>query len=134
MSLSLNSILPVKINLQSSKHAPRLSAPLIETSSTNEANVITKEPIEIIRSGNYNQVPILMGYNSLEAIYYEITQGGNLEADFASQVPAELNLEEGSEEFEEVARRMKEFYYGDEEPTKENIGNFVTVSVINFLS
>lgn len=115
-----------------SKHAPRLSAPLVENPSSNEANVITEEPLDIIRSGNYNKVPILMGYNSLEAIYSEITEGGNLEADFSSQVPSELNLEEGSVEFEEVARRMKEFYYGDEEPTKENIENFVTVRIACF--
>lgn len=84
--------------------------------------------MDIIQSGNYNQVPILMGYNNLEGIYYEITQFGNLEADFVSQVPAELNLEEGSEEFDEIVRKMKKFYYGDAEPTKENIGNFVMVS------
>lgn len=115
------------------RSGPSLTGIVIENPSSDEPNVLIEEPIDIIRSGNYNKVPILMGYNSLEGILAEISLGDALEANFESQVPQELGLEEGSDEFKEVAQRIKEFYYGDAEPTKENLNNYLEVRLHLFI-
>lgn len=99
----------------------------MEKFTPNVQNVITEEPLDIIRSGNYSKVPMLVGYNDLEGMMTEIIHGNKIKANFENQVPYELNLKEGSEEFKQVARRIKEFYYGDAEPTRENINNYLTV-------
>lgn len=113
------------------ENSPSVTGIVIENPSLDGQNVLTEEPIDLIRSGNYNRVPILMGYNNLEGILAEITLGDKLEADFESQVPYELDLEKGSDESKEIARRIKEFYYGDAEPTKENLANYLIVR-LNF--
>lgn len=78
---------------------------------------------------------MLMGYNNLEGILAEITHGDNLTIDFEWQVPYALNLEEGSEECKTVARRIKEFYYGQAKPTKDNLNIYLTVRpYIQFLN
>lgn len=74
-----------------------------------------------------------MGYNDLEGMMAEIVNGDKLKANFDNQVPYELNLDEGSKEFKQVARRIKKFYYGDAEPTRENINNFLKVSFYFFI-
>lgn len=111
------------------KNIPSLNGLVIEKSlPSNGPHVLTQEPLEMIRSGNYTKIPLLMGYNNLEGMLAEVNHGENLTVNFEWQVPYALNLEEDSESYKEVARRIRHFYYGIAEPTKENLNIYFMVS------
>lgn len=53
---------------------------------------------------------------------------------FENYVPHNFGLEKGSEESKLVAQKIKEFYYGDQEPSWETLAKFIEVSKTNTIS
>lgn len=77
-------------------------------------------------SGNYNQVPYLLGVNDLEGLlmeltYLQITGQSMLIEDFTEFIPEDLEISPGSEEERALSQRIKEFYYGDTEPSRDDL-------------
>lgn len=77
-------------------------------------------------SGNYNQVPFLVGINDLEGLlmemtYLQATGQSMLIEDFTEFIPEDLEITPGSEEERALSQRIKEFYYGDTEPSRDDI-------------
>lgn len=88
-----------------------------------EEAFIFEDPLDIIKSGNYNQVPIMVGFTTREGMLGEILQKPRPFkpiTDFEVSVPYFLNLQQGSETSKLVAEKIKEFYYEAETPSTEN--------------
>ncbi|KAL1502036.1 hypothetical protein ABEB36_007243 [Hypothenemus hampei] len=74
--------------------------------------LITEEPLEIINSGRYNKVPMIIGYNSKDGVFiskymqlypqYFLTDG--------TLVPHTMNLRMGSPGYDKVALEIKKMY------------------------
>lgn len=88
---------------------------MVET-DLNEQSLICKAPIDVINSGKYNQVPLMLGYTSNEAVLLESMERFGLAfviQDYEECVPLDLKLEKGSEASKRVANKIKKFYIGD---------------------
>ncbi|KAF5273121.1 hypothetical protein FQA39_LY07611 [Lamprigera yunnana] len=77
---------------------------------------LTREPIEIILSGDYNRVPIIIGFTSFEGMVADFF-GANVSDtytidDFEKMIPYELNIDSGSKLSKIIANKIKKFYYG----------------------
>ncbi|KAJ3638223.1 hypothetical protein MTP99_001625 [Tenebrio molitor] len=111
----------------------RPHGPVIEHKSPDA--FLTEHPLNIIRSGQYNHVPIMIGYTTREGILSEVLQKPKPFkplTDFELAVPNFLNLERGSDISKLIARRIKEYYYGNEEPSTENKDTFYLLETDNF--
>lgn len=112
----------------------RLHGPVIERSDSNEETFISDEPINIIRSGNYNKVPLIVGYTSMEGLLFAVLADKNnpnyYKVDFERMVPHDLKLVHGSDEFVRTARKIKKFYFDKKEPSEETIDNNYLVSPV----
>nr|WCC58149.1 carboxylesterase [Pharsalia antennata] len=93
-------------------------APVIE--KPNDTAFITEEPIDIIRSGNYNQVPLMIGYNSKEGLLlaaYETIlalEGKTVKKETPSledAIPWQIGLERGSDVSKQVCENLTKTYY-----------------------
>lgn len=87
-------------------------------------------------SGNYNKVPLLIGYCNREGmlteIFNKLTGKQPVHDDFESSIPYIMNLKRGSPESKQLAQKIKDFYYGDEEPSLDTIGIFYDVRWVFF--
>ncbi|CAH1101525.1 unnamed protein product [Psylliodes chrysocephalus] len=99
---------------------------------------LDEDPVEIIKAGKNQQIPVIIGYTSLEGLLYEVIRKvrsdaklpGSLEVD----IPYELNISEKSETAKKIAEEMKQFYYNDKDLSKKNINiRFMLSSDILFL-
>lgn len=92
------------------------SSPVIEKQKHYPA-FISDEPINIIRSGDYHKVPMIIGYTSREGIYWDIynrlmTGKPEIITDFTTVIPNNLNARKGSLLYQTIADRIKAFYWG----------------------
>lgn len=102
-----------------------------------EMAFLPSDPMNLISSGEYNQVPFMIGFTSREGMLFEIMtkfRFGEIKfvRDFEHSVPFSLNLPKGSELSKTIAKKIKSFYYGDEEPSHDNIDQYYMVSNINY--
>lgn len=90
-------------------------SPVIENPNVKGDVFLAEHPNKIMSIGNYNHVPLIMGYTSEEGMFFAATKK-MLNADgkftnFENVVPHHLNLELGSTKSKEIAERIKDFYY-----------------------
>jgi len=95
----------------------RTFSPVVEKSSAAEPAFITKAPVELMRTGEYNHVPVMLGYNSGEGYPFDAFRKLCVfhvvwDAEDAI-VPHMLNMKPGSPEFEAVKEKIKKFYSPD---------------------
>lgn len=53
--------------------------------------------------------------------------------EFEEAIPYFLNIPKNSDMFKKTAQRIKRFYFGDEEPTLENVDRYYVVSFEYFI-
>lgn len=80
----------------------------------------------MIQTGNYNQIPYVIGHNNAEGLMIQIAikqiTGQNIVIqDFTGFIPPDLEIESGSEEETIIANRIRAFYYNDTEPSPDDI-------------
>lgn len=89
------------------------------------------DPINLLRSGNYYKVPLIIGHCNMEGILglvWEPLHGRQpIHKDFENFVPCKFGLKRGSEESKRIAHRIKQFYYQNRVPSVESIQNYVEV-------
>ncbi|KAG5891746.1 hypothetical protein JTB14_012481 [Gonioctena quinquepunctata] len=88
-----------------------------------EGAFLTEDPEEIMKSGRSHQIPIIMGYTSLEGLLYGFFQKVTGRYDWRGverDVPYDLNIPPDSHLKEEVVQKLKKFYFDGAEPTEEN--------------
>lgn len=99
----------------------RYYCPTVET-STGEEHFLHDTPLNILKSGNYNKVPVILGCTSNEGLLMGLFGMGAKE-DFlprndAEYVPYWLNLT--GEKASQVGKRIKEHYYANQVPSDKN--------------
>lgn len=78
-------------------------------------------------------MPLIIGVTDAEGLLYQylsrVSTGESiLIEDFTDFVPTEFNFEDGSILTELVALLIRFFYYGDEEPSKDNITQAINLA------
>nr|UVK78555.1 carboxylesterase [Anoplophora glabripennis] len=93
-------------------------APVVE--KPNDTAFITETPIDIIRSGNYNKVPLMIGYTSREGLLlatYDTfaSMQGTVENKFPpcfeDIIPWQIGLERGSDISKQVCQKLEKTYF-----------------------
>lgn len=85
-----------------------------------EGHFISEEPADLIRRGSFNQVPLMLGYNTHEAMLFirrlrkDPSLIKSIDGDFGRLIPTNLNVPGGrySEEGNEVSDGIRNFYLG----------------------
>lgn len=105
-------------------------------SRTGEPAVIAENPIELIRSGRYNKMPMMIGYTSAEGLFFEYKikqaiqskeRNGVLITNFENLIPHHLKVPSGSILSKYIANEIKSFYFNGEEPTLKYKSKFYEV-------
>lgn len=112
-------------------HLVRPLGPVIEKPS-NEPAFLTESPIDIIKAGTFNHVPLIMGYTSKEGIFFEAVRklqpGAKIPTDFETEIHYDLKLEKGSDKSKETANKIQKFYFGEETPSEKTLDNVFLVN------
>ncbi|XP_022902606.2 esterase B1-like [Onthophagus taurus] len=108
--------------------------PVIE--KPNPGAVITEPPLLKILRGDYNKVPLLMGYTSNEGLYADFLIKGMtvLIDDFEKMVPHTLQLPKGSEASKMIAAKIQQFFFKDSPATIEHKDKYMKMGSGLFFS
>ncbi|XP_026726275.1 acetylcholinesterase-like [Trichoplusia ni] len=94
---------------------------------TGSSVFLTDSPINIIKQGKYKKLPVLFGISNMEgSIYvdYFETWKNEMNEKFSKFLPIDLQFE-NEEEKDEIARRVKQFYFGPHPVNNQNILAYV---------
>ncbi|XP_050307750.1 esterase B1-like [Anthonomus grandis grandis] len=99
--------------------------PVVEPASPDA--ILTAHPTEIMHSQGGRKIPLIIGYNSGEGIFFELVRktipGLELPKNLEHEIPFELGLEKGGEKSKEVADKLKKAYFDDNHCNEEDIEN-----------
>ncbi|XP_075984481.1 carboxylic ester hydrolase-like [Anticarsia gemmatalis] len=101
-------------------------APCIER-DTGDGAFLTEPPINILKRGDYDKVPLLYGFADMEGLmridFFDMwkTKMNNKFSDF---LPVDLKFETEDEK-EQVAAQIKKFYFGDKPIDNDNVLGYV---------
>ncbi|XP_059061377.1 juvenile hormone esterase-like [Achroia grisella] len=119
------STLKIRTFEESNRGGPILFTPIVEKDFGNVEPFLNVDPVNAIASGNVSKIPVLTGYNSLEAIMMIGTI--RKKAEFRSKNPDYLVPKEivfnnvSAEKLKEFGNRIKKFYVGDGEFNDDTI-------------
>uniref|UniRef100_A0A2A4J554 Carboxylic ester hydrolase n=1 Tax=Heliothis virescens TaxID=7102 RepID=A0A2A4J554_HELVI len=103
-----------------------LFGPCVER-DTGDGAFLTESPLSILKSGNYRKLPVLYGFAEMEGLFrvnlFEFWKH-KMNEKFSDFLPADLKFD-SDEEREEVARKIKSFYFGDKPISNDNILKYV---------
>ncbi|CAH1954891.1 unnamed protein product [Acanthoscelides obtectus] len=92
-----------------------------------EGAFLTQHPLEILKAGKQNQVPMIMGYNSLEGLFFELVGRictfpyCRLPNSMESDIPHNCDVDPTNTKLvDKAANDIKSFYYKDEKVSKRN--------------
>ncbi|KAK4885074.1 hypothetical protein RN001_001345 [Aquatica leii] len=93
-----------------------LCSPVIENRKF-PGSFLIDTPINIITSGNFSKVPIIIGYTSREGMFWDIynqqlTGKSKIITDFTKVIPNNLNCRRNSLLSNTIADQIEKFYYG----------------------
>ncbi|XP_035429428.2 cholinesterase 1 isoform X1 [Spodoptera frugiperda] len=88
---------------------------------------LTESPLTILKNGKYKKLPVLYGFAEMEGLlridFFPLWKQ-KMNEKFSDFLPADLKFE-SEEEREEVANKVKRFYFGDEPVSEDNILEYV---------
>ncbi|XP_055584964.1 juvenile hormone esterase [Uranotaenia lowii] len=99
--------------------------------ASEEAPFLAEEPLEIMKRGNYNRVPLIVGFNSHEAMLFlrRVRKDPNLlqniDRDFERLLPTNLEVDRDTDEGAALARRIRSFYLNDDRVSNNSIQNMM---------
>ncbi|KAI5642274.1 carboxylesterase family domain-containing protein [Phthorimaea operculella] len=85
-------------------------------------------PVNILKKGDYNKVPVLYGFSNMEGLFRvsagfeEYTAGMNKK--FSDYLPLDLQFKDETEK-EKVANEVKEFYFGNKKINNDTILEYI---------
>lgn len=91
-------------------------APCVE--EPNETAFLTRSPIDIITSGDFNKVPMIIGYNSNEGLIILLEKLNpaapkDPKIPYEHFVPLQMNLPADCEERQKICEKLKAAYSND---------------------
>ncbi|KAF5273127.1 hypothetical protein FQA39_LY07617 [Lamprigera yunnana] len=98
---------------------------------------LTKDPVDVLLSGDFNHVPMIIGFNSREgmlAVGESKRMGLEIEfmSNFQKAVPHLMKIPPNSDLSMKLAEKIKSFYYGSEIPSLNNINQYYLMQGDNF--
>lgn len=103
--------------------------PVVEVPNDNA--FLSEQPEELIATNKVDRIPILIGYNSQEGLLpFTFSAKTCLTPDFNDHrllIPRDLQDSLETELSFEVGNKIKEFYYGKETPSFDNLERFIQV-------
>ncbi|KAK5647706.1 hypothetical protein RI129_002598 [Pyrocoelia pectoralis] len=140
--MSLDEIMQLQFKIPEVKHCryrdctvyasfDRPFGPVIESPALN-SSFLAEDPLKILASGNYNHVPIITGYTSREGIFTNFfnkvfecpNHGDPIVTDFEEEIPNTFDIRRGSTFSKEFARKIKAYYFGNEESSETSRNQF----------
>lgn len=106
---------------------------VVESLNSDEPPFLTASPWEILSSGNYNHIPLMMGFNDAENLFM-ITEPLLDDSNPDNLVPVLWNVPEGSPSSTAIANAFADFYWGGGPVTDNNRLQLTEVSCTLFLS
>lgn len=104
--------------------------PVVEPPSADA--ILTEHPTKIMHAQGGHKIPIIIGYNSGEGVFFELVRktvpGISLPLDLEHEIPYELDLETGGDKSKEIADKLKKAYFGDNHSNEEDIDMVYKVS------
>lgn len=98
----------------------RTFAPCVEV--PNETEFLTRNPIDVITSGDYNKIPMIIGYNSNEgALIYQINRKTDIHKTnivYENYIPQQMNLPTDSDLRRKICEKLKKTYSNDHSADK----------------
>ncbi|XP_047032300.1 cholinesterase 1-like [Helicoverpa zea] len=92
-----------------------------------EGAFLTEPPLTILKNGDYDKLPMLYGFANMEGLFridmFDIWKD-MMNTNFSEFLSADLTFKT-DEEREEVASKVKKFYFGDEPVNNDNILSYV---------
>lgn len=91
---------------------------------------LTEEPIDIIQTGRFNHVPLIMGFVSKEGMLFEIIkhlQKKSTKTSLEDEIFYNLNIPQGSEKSKKIAALIKEKYFDNKDPSDSDMDKMFTV-------
>lgn len=90
--------------------------------------------MNIIASGNYNKVPLMLGYNSREGMLFDFVEKvypklERFPKDLEVFVPYSLGAPKGSNLSTRIAAEIKKYYFNNEVLSEKNIDSIYKVRV-----
>lgn len=86
---------------------------------SNEPAFLDENPLDIMLSGRYNKVPMIVGYNSCEGMFFELIKScSEKPIDFETMIPLHFKIKRGSIASRQIAEKIKRFYVQDKEYIK----------------
>ncbi|XP_022819907.1 cholinesterase 1-like [Spodoptera litura] len=92
-----------------------------------EETFLTEFPLGILKSGNYKKLPVLYGVAEMEGlmnIKYFDDWKHKMNEKFSDFLPVDLKFD-SEEEKEEVAKKIRQFYFGEKQVGDEDVLKFV---------
>lgn len=94
----------------------------IVESGDNKTAFLSQKPEQIMSSGNFNQVPFMIGFTTREGMLAEIVKHFRKEeVPFDTYIPWNFGFDHNKPEVKALGDRIKKFYFGNEEPSPNNI-------------
>ncbi|KAJ8734930.1 hypothetical protein PYW08_014180 [Mythimna loreyi] len=101
-------------------------SPCVER-DTGDGAFLTETPLNIFKKGNYRKLPVLYGFANMEGLlridFFDFWKH-KMNEKFSDFLPADLKFE-SEEEREEVAKKVKEFYFGEKPVDEDNVLGYV---------
>ncbi|XP_022822399.1 juvenile hormone esterase-like isoform X2 [Spodoptera litura] len=92
-----------------------------------EETFLTESPLSILKTGNYKKLPVLYGFTDMEGLmnmYHFDLWKNKMNEKFSDFLPADLKFE-SEEQREEVANKIKQFYFGGKPVSELTVLGFV---------
>ncbi|KAK5647704.1 hypothetical protein RI129_002596 [Pyrocoelia pectoralis] len=132
--MTLDEIMQLQMKIPDGLYASieRPFCPVVESAASN-MSFLAEDPLKILASGNYNHVPVITGYTSREGIFANFfnkilfecpNHGEPIVTDFEDEIPNTFNVTRGSTLSKEIARKIKAYYFGNEESSEANRNQF----------
>ncbi|XP_044745323.1 uncharacterized protein LOC123307171 [Coccinella septempunctata] len=102
----------------------RLVGYVVEDLDQEEEAFLTQHPIKILESGDYNQVPLIMGYTSSEGMFMHWKGKKSfkeLTPDIEHIIPRYFNLKKGTPASKRVSQKIMNYYFGTKDPDEAGI-------------
>ncbi|XP_049875083.1 esterase FE4-like [Pectinophora gossypiella] len=113
--------------------AENIFVPCIEKTIPNVEPFITEAPYNIISEGRYSNVPLIIGYNSVEGYYFAGKENDTTVANmnFYASLPRDLEFPSEDEAIK-TAKILKQLYMGDQKISKATLVDYEGESGISY--
>lgn len=111
---------------------PEYFVPVVEKKFDSVESFMTADPLDVLQAKNYNNVPLLIGYNSAEGLIMledQLKKAEFMNTNPSYYIPREIADKVDNDELIAFGDRVKTFYFGN-----RAISNDTAVEIVNMLT